>query len=80
LVNEEFFFAINAIKKQGHVLTNTNQAAAGIDYVWRQRGFIADANMKVRTENWLTSPLELMNVSSVLSHVPRSAKYLQRDL
>jgi hypothetical protein len=28
------------------------------------------------TANWDGSPSELMNVSSVSSHVPRSAKYL----
>lgn len=30
------------------------------------------------TANWDGSPSELMNVSSVSSHVPRSAKYLGR--
>lgn len=31
---------------------------------------------RLRTENWETSPSPSMKVSSVGSHVPRSAKYL----
>ena len=62
------------------IVTRTNQAAAGMDCNEKKvssQGELGEVGkMTRRTENWEGFPSEFMNTSALLSHVPRSAKYL----